>query len=256
MINIKLFNMASKSTLSSIFRITKPSSQISGWPKTGLKAMPRMFQLESWARRATVHLNTSWLVKNTTFVVHQDSSQFFLCHRTKILTLKYFFAGHLTAKSDVYSFGVVLLELLTGRRSVDKTRPSREQNLVQWAKPFLKNSKKLNRIMDSSLDGQYSTLGAQRAAALAHRCLSGNQKARPLMRTVLETLETLLDLDDIRIGPFVYTVMADDKNDEDDAKERSDAKHHDQRHKLRFPDSTIHCDTGLNRKALRHKSSE
>jgi len=131
---------------------------------------------------------------------------------------------------------------------------------VLWAKPFLKNSEKLNRIMDSSLDGQYSTLGAQRAAALAHKCLSHNQKARPLMRTVLETLEPLLDLDDIPIGPFVYTVMAEDSNDEDraneDVKERSDAKHHDQRHKLRFPDSTIHCDASLNRKALRHKRSE
>ena len=29
-------------------------------------------------------------------------------------------AGHLTAKSDVYSFGVVLLEMLSGRRALDK----------------------------------------------------------------------------------------------------------------------------------------
>ncbi|ONK61163.1 uncharacterized protein A4U43_C08F26880 [Asparagus officinalis] len=44
---------------------------------------------------------------------------------------EYVMTGHLTSKSDVFSFGVVLLELLTGRRSVDKTRPSREQNLVR-----------------------------------------------------------------------------------------------------------------------------
>ena len=129
-----------------------------------------------------------------------------------------------------------------------------------WAKPFLKNSEKLNRMMDSSLDGRYSTRGAQRAAALAHKCLSHNQKARPLMRTVLETLEPLLDLDDIPMGPFVYTVMAEDNDDEEqaseDARERSDAKHHDQRHKLRFPNSTILCDTSLNRKALRRRRSE
>ena len=40
---------------------------------------------------------------------------------------EYILTGHLTAKSDVYSFGVVLLELLTGRRSVDKRRRGREQ---------------------------------------------------------------------------------------------------------------------------------
>lgn len=40
--------------------------------------------------------------------------------------------GQLTVKSDVYSFGVVLLELITGRRAIDTTRPTREQNLVSW----------------------------------------------------------------------------------------------------------------------------
>ena len=40
--------------------------------------------------------------------------------------------GQLTVKSDVYSFGVVLLELITGRRAIDNTRPTREQNLVSW----------------------------------------------------------------------------------------------------------------------------
>ncbi|XP_038979127.1 PTI1-like tyrosine-protein kinase 1 [Phoenix dactylifera] len=49
-------------------------------------------------------------------------------------------AGHLTARSDVYSFGVVLLELLIGRRSVDKTRPSKQQSLVDWARPKLNDN--------------------------------------------------------------------------------------------------------------------
>lgn len=40
--------------------------------------------------------------------------------------------GQLTVKSDVYSFGVVLLELITGRRAIDTTRPNHEQNLVTW----------------------------------------------------------------------------------------------------------------------------
>lgn len=40
--------------------------------------------------------------------------------------------GQLTVKSDVYSFGVVLLELITGRRAIDTTRPTEEQNLVAW----------------------------------------------------------------------------------------------------------------------------
>ncbi|RYR70237.1 hypothetical protein Ahy_A03g016744 isoform A [Arachis hypogaea] len=42
---------------------------------------------------------------------------------------EYLATGHLTAKSDVFSFGVVLLEMLSGRRAVDKNRPSGQHNL-------------------------------------------------------------------------------------------------------------------------------
>ncbi|KAL9238850.1 hypothetical protein vseg_013222 [Gypsophila vaccaria] len=104
---------------------------------------------------------------------------------------EYVMTGHLTARSDVYSFGVVLLELLTGRRSVDKTRPSREQNLVDWARPKLNDKRKLLQIIDPRLENQYSIRAAQKACSLAYYCLSQNPKARPLMSDVVETLEPL-----------------------------------------------------------------
>lgn len=40
--------------------------------------------------------------------------------------------GEVTLKSDVYSFGVVLLELITGRRAFDTSRPTEEQTIVNW----------------------------------------------------------------------------------------------------------------------------
>lgn len=104
---------------------------------------------------------------------------------------EYVMTGHLTARSDVYSFGVVLLELLTGRKSVDKTRPSKEQSLVDWARPKLNDKRKLLQIIDPRLENQYSVRAAQKACSLAYYCLSQNPKARPLMSDVVETLEPL-----------------------------------------------------------------
>ncbi|KAK7294454.1 hypothetical protein RJT34_17343 [Clitoria ternatea] len=123
---------------------------------------------------------------------------------------EYIMSGHLTTMSDVYSFGVVLLELLTGKKSVDKKRPSREQDLVEWARPLLKDYHKLERIMDPRLEDQYSTEGARKFAALTYQCLSHNAKSRPTMRTVVKTLEHLKEFKDIPIGHFVYVVPNDD----------------------------------------------
>ncbi|KAH0457429.1 hypothetical protein IEQ34_012744 [Dendrobium chrysotoxum] len=104
---------------------------------------------------------------------------------------EYVMTGHLTSRSDVYSFGVVLLELLTGQKSIDKTRPGKEQSLVDWARPRLNDRKKLLQIVDPNLEGQYSMRAVQKACSLAYYCLSQNPKARPLMSDVVETLEPL-----------------------------------------------------------------
>lgn len=112
--------------------------------------------------------------------------------------------GHLTTKSDVYSFGVVLLELLTGRRSMDKSRPKKEQNLVEWSKPYLTSTRKLTLIMDPKLGGHYSVKGAKGVALLAVQCVSSNPKDRPRMSTAVLALESLQHLKDMAISSGVW----------------------------------------------------
>ncbi|XP_066351876.1 serine/threonine-protein kinase RIPK-like [Miscanthus floridulus] len=177
---------------------------------------------------------------------------------------EYIMTGHLTAKSDVYSFGVVLLELLTGRRSVDRARRPREQSLVDWARPYLKKPDKLYRVMDPAMECQYSCRGAERAAMVAYKCLSQNPKSRPTMREVVQSLEPVLDMDDyLQIGPFVFTVLVEDgdgkSNDGGEGKvvhgEKVDVtiettveekkQSHQDRHRQKFPNSVVHADVVL-----------
>lgn len=126
------------------------------------------------------------------------------------------------------------MELLTGRKSVDKTRPYREQNLVEWSRPMLKNPRKLSRVMDPRLEGQYSENGMQKAAALAYQCLSHRPKLRPTISEVINVLEPLKDLDDIQVGTFVFvSTDSDISNSSEKHKEtKKEIVPYHQKHKL------------------------
>ncbi|XP_010266182.1 PREDICTED: probable serine/threonine-protein kinase NAK [Nelumbo nucifera] len=104
---------------------------------------------------------------------------------------EYVATGHLYVKSDVYGFGVVLLEMLTGQRALDTSRPSGQTNLVDWLKPSLPDRRKVKNIMDPRLEGQYSMKAVQQAAQLTLKCLGSDPKSRPSMKEVVEALERI-----------------------------------------------------------------
>ena len=124
-----------------------------------------------------------------------------------LIKFLYIISGHLTSRSDVYSFGVVLLEMLTGRRSMDKNRPNGEHNLVEWARPHLGERRRFYRLIDPRLEGHFSIKGAQKAAQLAAHCLSRDPKVRPLMSEVVEALKPLPNLKDMASSSYYFQTM-------------------------------------------------
>ncbi|GAA0163891.1 hypothetical protein LIER_19655 [Lithospermum erythrorhizon] len=104
---------------------------------------------------------------------------------------EYMATGHLYVKSDVYGFGVVLLELISGLRVMDLSRPSGEHNLVDWARPALIDKKKLRRLVDPRLQGQYPSKAVLETAQLIHKCIELDQNNRPSMEIVLDILEQI-----------------------------------------------------------------
>ncbi|RZR96194.1 hypothetical protein BHM03_00025171 [Ensete ventricosum] len=77
-------------------------------------------------------------------------------------------SGQYTLKSDVYNFGVVMLELLTGRKPFDSSRPRSEQSLVRWATPQLHDIDALDRMVDPGLKGLYPAKSLSRFADRAN----------------------------------------------------------------------------------------
>ncbi|XP_074564015.1 serine/threonine-protein kinase PBL34-like [Curcuma longa] len=120
---------------------------------------------------------------------------------------EYVMTGHLTSKSDVYSFGVVLLEMMTGRRSMDKNQPKGEHNLVEWARYYLGERRRFYKLVDPRLEGNFSIKGAQKVAQLAHACLSRDPKMRPPMSEVVDSLRPLLNLKDVASSSYFFQTM-------------------------------------------------
>lgn len=101
------------------------------------------------------------------------------------------YTGHLYVRSDVYGFGVVLLEMITGLRVMDLNRPGGQHNLVDWAKPILPDKKKLRKLIDPRLEGQYPSKAVFQISELILKCIEPDPKIRPHMEEVLATLEDI-----------------------------------------------------------------
>ncbi|XP_020234827.1 probable serine/threonine-protein kinase PBL21 isoform X2 [Cajanus cajan] len=102
---------------------------------------------------------------------------------------EYAMTGHLLVKSDVYSYGVVLLELLTGRKPVDMSQPTGQENLVTWARPILRDKERLEEIADPKLGGKYPVEDFVRVCTIAAACVAPEANQRPTMGEVVQSLK-------------------------------------------------------------------
>uniref|UniRef100_A0A2P2LN65 Protein kinase domain-containing protein n=1 Tax=Rhizophora mucronata TaxID=61149 RepID=A0A2P2LN65_RHIMU len=102
---------------------------------------------------------------------------------------EYAMTGHLLVKSDVYSYGVVLLELLTGRKPVDMSRPPGQENFVAWARPLLTSKEGLETIIDPSLGLDVPFDSVAKVAAIASMCVQPEVSHRPFMGEVVQALK-------------------------------------------------------------------
>jgi hypothetical protein len=82
---------------------------------------------------------------------------------------------------------------MSGKRVLDKNRPTKEHNLVEWAKPLLVSKHKISRAIDACLEGQYSSEEAMKVGHIVIKCLSQRPDYRPNIDEVVRSLEQLQD---------------------------------------------------------------
>ncbi|XP_029011846.1 interleukin-1 receptor-associated kinase 1 isoform X2 [Betta splendens] len=104
--------------------------------------------------------------------------------------------GELSTALDVYSFGVVLLEVLTGRRALEKDSKSEERFLKDLVEDFEdtptdSSAAAWRKQLDHRLitGAAADPRGFLEVVAVARRCLDKNRKKRPAMTEVFEILQ-------------------------------------------------------------------
>ncbi|XP_076915058.1 putative receptor-like serine/threonine-protein kinase At5g57670 [Bidens hawaiensis] len=99
------------------------------------------------------------------------------------LAPEYFMHGVVDEKTDVFAFGVFLLEILSGKKSVDGSH----QSLHGWAKPILKEGE-VEKIVDPRLEGKYDLSQLSRLAFAASLCIRASSTWRPTMSEILDVM--------------------------------------------------------------------
>ncbi|XP_057855574.2 cysteine-rich receptor-like protein kinase 3 [Cryptomeria japonica] len=96
--------------------------------------------------------------------------------------------GQLTEKADTYSFGVVVLEIISGRKSIDLKQPPDMEYLLQWVWSLYEDDKVLEVVESEKEMEGYSEEEVLRVINLALQCIQASVKHRPSMSEVVRIL--------------------------------------------------------------------
>lgn len=101
---------------------------------------------------------------------------------------EYLSTYQLTEKSDVYSFGVLLVEMVTGRRPIDRNRNVNERRAVVWAIQKLKEGEAVVAMDPRLRRSPASVTAIEKMLKLAAACTATSRKSRPSMNKCAEVL--------------------------------------------------------------------
>lgn len=113
------------------------------------------------------------------------------------LAPEYAATGRVTTKADVFSFGVILMEMVTGRRALDESRPEESAHLVEWFRRAMqrRRGRRVEELVDPAIELDSETAaGVERVCELAGHCCAPEPVQRPDMGHAVNVLSSLAEL--------------------------------------------------------------
>ena len=104
------------------------------------------------------------------------------------LAPEYAMWGKVSESCDVYSFGILLLELVTGRKPIERLPGGVRRTITEWAEPLIANGK-FKDLVDPKLGGIFDEIQLKRTIHVASLCVQSEPASRPKMKEVAELLK-------------------------------------------------------------------
>ncbi|PRQ37555.1 putative non-specific protein-tyrosine kinase RLK-Pelle-RLCK-XV family [Rosa chinensis] len=104
------------------------------------------------------------------------------------LAPEYAMWGKVSEGCDVYSFGILLLELVTGRKPIEKLPGGIKRTITEWAEPLITKGK-WKELADPKLRGSFDEAQLKQAINVAAMCVKSEPEKRPNMMEVVDLLK-------------------------------------------------------------------
>ncbi|KAK7265307.1 hypothetical protein RJT34_32925 [Clitoria ternatea] len=140
------------------------------------------------------------------------------------LAPEYAMWGKVSESCDVYSFGILLLELVTGRKPIEKLPGGVKRTITEWAEPLITKGK-FKDLVDPRLRGNFDENQVKNAINVAALCVQSEAEKRPNMKQVVNLLKgyesdgkvTTMRIDSIKYNEELLALdqQSDDDNDDD-----------------------------------------
>ncbi|KAE8735462.1 hypothetical protein F3Y22_tig00000340pilonHSYRG00438 [Hibiscus syriacus] len=104
------------------------------------------------------------------------------------LAPEYAMWGKVSEGCDVYSFGILLLELLTGRKPIEKLPGGVKRTITEWAEPLIAKER-FKDLVDPRLRGSFDENQLKQAIGVACSCVQSEPEKRPSMKEVVYMLK-------------------------------------------------------------------
>ncbi|KAM7472828.1 hypothetical protein LguiA_011011 [Lonicera macranthoides] len=104
------------------------------------------------------------------------------------LAPEYAMWGKVSESCDVYSFGILLLEILTGRKPIEKLSGGVKRTITEWAEPLILKGR-FKDLADPKLRGNFDENQLKMAINVAALCVQSEPDKRPTMKEVVGLLK-------------------------------------------------------------------